>query len=412
MLVFYNIVIKSYYFLVVFFSFFNKKAKLWLVGRKNWQQKFVVNPSTTKVWFHFASLGEFEQGKPLLQAIKTQQPQKQIIITFFSPSGYEIRKNSNLGDYILYLPLDTKQNAEDFIALFKPEIAFFNKYEYWYHFYKTLNKNNIPVFVTSAIFRPKHIFFKWYGGFNRKILSFVTHFFIQNKESAVLLNGIGFKNYTICGDTRFDSVLDLAKNKKEFPLIEAFKAEHKLIIAGSTWPQDEELIANYIKNLNGDWKIIFAPHEIGEDKILNLEKLLGDQSVRYSSLLNSSENLNSAIKCIIIDNIGMLSSLYSYGDIAYIGGGFGVGIHNTLEAAAWGLPVVFGSNFQKFQEAKDLITNGGGFTIANQQELNIIFEKLINQPKFRIEAGLKAKNYVAVNIGATEVIMEYVFPEN
>lgn len=216
MLVFYNIVIKFYYFLVVFFSLFNKKAKLWLVGRKNWQQKFVVNPSTTKVWFHFASLGEFEQGKPLMQALRAEYLDKEIIITFFSPSGYEIRKNSNLGNYILYLPLDTKQNAEDFIKLFKPEIAFFNKYEYWYHFYKTLNKYNIPVFVTSAIFRPKHIFFKWYGGFNRKILTFVTHFFIQNDESASLLNSLGFKNYTVCGDTRFDSVLELAKIKRNF----------------------------------------------------------------------------------------------------------------------------------------------------------------------------------------------------
>lgn len=398
--------------MVVFFSFFNKKAKLWLVGRENWQQKFVVNPSTKKIWFHFASLGEFEQGKPLLQSVRAEYPQKEIIITFFSPSGYEIRKNSNLGDYILYLPLDTKQNAEDFIALFKPEIAFFNKYEYWYHFYKTLNKNNIPVFVTSAIFRPKHIFFKWYGGFNRRILNFVTHFFIQNKESATLLNGIGFKNYTICGDTRFDSVLDLAKNKKEFPIIEAFKADQKLIIAGSTWPQDEVLIANYIKNLNPEWKVVFAPHEIGEDKILNLEKLLGDKSVRYSSLLNGSKNLNSAIECIIIDNIGMLSSLYSYGDIAYIGGGFGVGIHNTLEAAAWGLPVVFGSNFQKFQEAKDLIVNGGGFTIANQQELDTTFDKLIDKSEFRKEAGLKAKNYVAENTGATATIIKSVFAVN
>lgn len=191
-----------------------------------------------------------------------------------------------------------------------------------------------------------------------------------------------------------------------------FKANAKLIIAGSTWPQDEVLISEYIKNLNPEWKVVFAPHEIGEDKILNLEKMLGDKAVRYSSLLNSSKNLNSAIKCVIIDNIGMLSSLYSYGDIAYIGGGFGVGIHNTLEAAAWGLPVVFGSNYKKFQEAKDLIVNGGGFTIANQQELKAIFDKLINEPEFRIDAGLKAKNYVAVNIGATKIIMEYVFPEN
>jgi 3-deoxy-D-manno-octulosonic-acid transferase len=263
--------------------------------------------------------------------------------------------------------------------------------------------------VTSAIFRPNQIFFKWYGGFNRKILSFVKHFFVQNKESAKLLNSIGLSNYTFCGDTRFDSVLDLAKNKKEFPLIEEFKGNSKLIIAGSTWPADEELIAAYIKNLDDNWKVIFAPHEIGEVKIASLENLMGEKSVRYSLLANGAKQLNPSVRCIIIDNIGMLSSLYSYGEIAYIGGGFGVGIHNTLEAAAWGLPVVFGSNYQKFQEAKDLIAVGGGFTVSNQQELDKAFDLLINDETRRTEAGQKAKSYVAQNTGATAVIMREIF---
>lgn len=407
--IFYNIAIKVYYLLVFLFSFFNKKAKLWVDGRRNWENKFNLNPATKKVWLHFASLGEFEQGKPLLQAIRKNHPETEIIITFFSPSGYEIRKNSPLGDYILYLPLDTAKNANQFIDSFQPEMAIFNKYEYWYHFYKALNEKQIPVYVTSAIFRPNQIFFKWYGGFNRKILSFVKHFFVQNKESAELLNSIGLNNYTVCGDTRFDSVLDLAKNKKEFPLIEEFKGNSELIIAGSTWPADEELIAAYIKNLDDNWKVIFAPHEIGAVKIAGLEDLIGDQSVRYSLLANGAKQLNPSVKCVIIDNIGMLSSLYSYGEIAYIGGGFGVGIHNTLEAAAWGLPVVFGNNYRKFQEAKDLIAVGGGFTIANQQELNSIFDRLINEPEFRNEAGDKAKSYVAQNTGATAVIMREIF---
>lgn len=407
--IFYNIAIKVYYSLVLLFSFFNKKAKLWVEGRKNWQLKFSPNPNTKKIWLHFASLGEFEQGKPLLQAIRKEYPEKEIIITFFSPSGYEIRKNSPLGDYILYLPLDTLANAKKFIDLFKPEIAIFNKYEYWYHFYKELNTRNVPVYVTSAIFRPNQIFFKWYGSFNRRILSFVTHFFVQNEESAELLNSIGIGNFTVCGDTRFDSVLDLAKNRKDFPLIAEFKGNGHLIIAGSTWPADEELLAEYSKNLDKNWKWVFAPHEIGEEKIANLEKMIGDKSVRYSSLLDGSKQMNPSIKYIIIDNIGMLSSLYSYGEIAYIGGGFGVGIHNTLEAAAWGLPVVFGSNYQKFQEAKDLISVGGGFAVANQQELNSAFNKLITQPEFREKAGESAKSYVAQNIGATAVIMETIF---
>ncbi|HTN19048.1 MAG TPA: glycosyltransferase N-terminal domain-containing protein [Pelobium sp.] len=407
--IFYNIAIKFYYALVLLFSFFNKKARFWIDGRKNWAEKLSVNSSTKKVWLHFASLGEFEQGKPLLQKIRLAHPEKEIVITFFSPSGYEVRKNSALGDYILYLPLDTAKNAVKFLHLFQPDMAIFNKYEYWYHFYKELHKRDIPVYVTSAIFRPEQIFFKWYGGFNRKILSFVTHFFVQNDESEELLTKIGFRNFTVCGDTRFDSVLDLSKNKKEFPLIEKFKGNAKLIIAGSTWPADEELIVKYIKNSDGGWKVIFAPHEISEDKILNLEKLIGDRCVRYSSLLRGEKQLDPPIKYIIIDNIGMLSSLYSYGEIAYIGGGFGVGIHNTLEAAAWGLPVVFGKNYQKFQEAKDLVSIGGGFTIANQQELNSIFNRLINESEFRKEAGEKAKNYVAKNTGATAVIMETIF---
>ncbi len=407
--IFYNIAIKVYYLLVLLFSCFNKKAKFWIAGRKNWAIKFNWNASTKKVWLHFASLGEFEQGKPLLQAIKAEHSEKEIIITFFSPSGYEIRKNSPLGDYILYLPLDTSENAVKFLDLFKPELAIFNKYEYWYHFYKETNKRNIPIYVTSAIFRPDQVFFKWYGGFNRNILSFVTHFFVQNKESAELLKSSGFNNFTVCGDTRFDSVLDLAKNKKEFPLIAEFKGDGKLLIAGSTWPTDEKLIAEYIKNLDTDWKVIFASHEIGEDKIIGLEKLIGNQAIRYSSLSADSKLLTPHLKCLIIDNIGMLSSLYSYGEIAYIGGGFGVGIHNTLEAAAWGLPVIFGSNYQKFQEAKDLIAVGGGFTITNQKELNSIFDHLINEPKLRKEAGEKARNYVAQNTGATAVIMKAIF---
>ena len=402
----YHIGIKIYYFFILVVSLFNTKAKHWIKGRRDWKDQFPKISDNLKIWFHFASLGEFEQGKPLLQAVRKKYPKKKIIITFFSPSGYEIRKNSPLGDYILYLPIDTQKNAKDFIRIFNPELAIFNKYEYWYFFYKSLNQHQIPIYVTSSIFRENQIFFKWYGAFNRKILSYVTHFFVQNKKSGKLLESIGFDNFTLSGDTRFDSVLDLAKNKKEFPIIQKFKGDKKLIIAGSTWPEDEKLLANYC--FNDDWKLVIAPHEISESKISDLEKLFDIKSLRYSKLDNDFE-FKSNIKVIIIDNIGMLSSLYSYGEIAYIGGGFGAGIHNTLEAAAWGLPVIFGFNYQKFQEAKDLIKLKGGYTINHQTELNTVLDDLTHHDEIRKNSGKVALDYVAKNTGATEIIMKALF---
>ena len=406
MLLFYILGIKFYSALINIASFFNGKAKLWINGRKNWRQNFNVNAKTRKIWFHFASLGEFEQGKPLLQAVKNQYPEKEIIITFFSPSGYEIRKNSPLGDYILYLPVDSKKNAVDFIELFKPEIAIFNKYEYWYFYFEKLSEKQIPLYVTSAIFRPKQIFFKFYGRFNRKILNLVTQFFVQNEESIKLLKSIGFHNATLGGDTRFDSVLDLVKNKKDYQLINQFKGESQLFIAGSTWPEDENFIGNYIDKQPLDWKFIIAPHEILETKLLTLEKVINVKSIRYSKLIEKS---STDAKVLIIDNIGMLSSLYAYGEIAFIGGGFGTGIHNTLEAAAWGLPVIFGPNYDKFQEAKDLVELQGGFTVANQNESNTIINQLMSSEDYRKQSGEIAKNYVSKNTGATAFIMKHIF---
>lgn len=406
MTTFYYIGIKIYYFLIWFFSFFNSKAKKWIVGRKDWKEKYKSIPNKSRIWFHFASLGEFEQGKPLLQATRNQYPDKEIIITFFSPSGYEIRKNSPLGDLILYLPLDTTKNAEDFIAIFKPEIAIFNKYEYWYNFFAALHKNQIPIYITSAIFRPQQIFFKWYGGFNRKTLHFVTHFFVQNNLSGKLLESIGLQNFTLSGDTRFDSVLDLSKNKKDFRSIEAFKGDKKILIAGSTWPQDEALLANYLRKLDENWKVIIAPHEISEEKLKALEKLIDKDFIRYSDLVS---NQKTDFKVLIIDNIGMLSSIYQYAKIAYIGGGFGAGIHNTLEAAAYGLPVIFGPKYHKFQEAKDLITQKAGFSIEDEEELTSILNQLINNPIYLEDCGSKGKDYVAQNIGATAIIMDKIF---
>ncbi|WP_304069029.1 3-deoxy-D-manno-octulosonic acid transferase [Pedobacter glucosidilyticus] len=404
----YNIGIKFYYLFIHFASFFNIKAKKWIDGRKNWREKYKNLSDTPTIWFHFASLGEFEQGKPLLEAVRNKYQQQKIVITFFSPSGYEIRKNSPLGDYILYLPLDTAKNAQDFIRIFKPSVAFFNKYEYWYHFFKALNQHHIPLYITSAIFRPQQIFFKFYGGFNRQILSYVTHFFTQNKESDDLLSSIGLRNFTLCGDTRFDSVNNLAQKVKELPFVKAFKNESKLLIAGSTWPDDEKLLSQWFIKKQNDWKILFAPHEIKPEKIKALQQLFNDEVVIKHSEIADLDALRN-YKILIIDNIGMLSSLYPYGEIAYIGGGFGVGIHNTLEAATWGLPVIFGPNYQKFQEAKDLIKNEAGFSIKNQEELNIVLTKLTQNEVYCINSGKKAQAYVKENVGATALIMKKVF---
>jgi 3-deoxy-D-manno-octulosonic-acid transferase len=403
----YNIVIKAYFLLVLLFSIFNQKAKFWISGRKKWQEKYKVKPTTSKVWFHFASLGEFEQGKPLLQYFRNKFSDKEIIITFYSPSGYEVRKNTNLADYILYLPLDTPKNAKEFLDIFKPEIAFFNKYEYWYHFFKETRNQQIPLYITSAIFREKQIFFKFYGGFFREILSCVTHFYLQDQNSAQLLKSIGFNNYTITGDTRFDSVSQIAKNKKDFPEILKFKQENNLFIGGSTWPEDEELIAKFIKSYPSNWKFIFAPHEISENKLVALEGLLNQKSIRYSKIDDHTDI--AALKILIIDNIGLLSSLYAYADIAFIGGGFGAGIHNTLEAAAWGLPVIFGPNYQKFDEAKSLIEKKAGFGISNFEELEQVLTNLIKDSGFRKTTGQLAKDFVEQNIGATQKIMQEVY---
>jgi 3-deoxy-D-manno-octulosonic-acid transferase len=403
----YNIGIKAYFLLVLLFSVFNKKAKLWISGRKNWKQKHQVNNSTVKVWFHFASLGEFEQGKPLLQYFKNNYPEKEIIITFFSPSGYEVRKNTNLANYVLYLPLDTQKNAQDFLRIYTPEIAFFNKYEYWFHFFKETNKQQIPIYLTSAIFRENQIFFKFYGSFFRKILSYVNHFYVQDQNSAILLNSIGIKNHSITGDTRFDSVSDIAKNKKDFPEILQFKQDKNLFIGGSTWPEDEALIVEYINKHKNDWKFIFAPHEISETKIAGFLNLLNDKVIRYSKIDEQTDLKN--FKILIIDNIGMLSSVYAYADIAFIGGGFGAGIHNTLEAAAWGLPVIFGPKYQKFDEAKSLITQKAGFSISNYEELEQVLNKLMDNQSFRAQTGQSAKTFVNQNIGATAKIMQDVY---
>jgi 3-deoxy-D-manno-octulosonic-acid transferase len=399
MLLFYNLGVRFYFILIFIASFFNKKAKLWINGRKKTNYK----QFSKSAWFHFASLGEYEQGLPVLIAYREKYPHTKIIITFFSPSGFEIRKNTPYADAVYYLPLDTKSNARKFIDAIDPAIAVFTKYEYWYHFFSELHDREIPLYLISGIFRSNQVFFKWYGGLHREMLNCVTRFFVQDDNSKHLLQSIGISYVSVSGDTRFDRVWAYAQYPKSFPVIAEFTQGKKTFIAGSTWPEDEQLLAKLAAD-HPDWKFIFAPHEIKEEKINRLiEQLPANSAVRHSQLTT-----DHSPQTLIIDNIGMLSSLYQYGQIAYIGGGFGVGIHNTLEAAAFGLPVIFGPNYEKFKEAKDLISLQVGFSIKDESELKKTFEFLTEDESRYQSISMKIKEYVKEHTGATEIIMEYL----
>lgn len=399
MLFLYNIGVRLYFLTIYLASFFNKKAGLWIEGRK--RQDF--HRFSGCLWFHFASLGEFEQGRPVLEMMKKLYPEEKIVITFFSPSGYATRKNTPLADAVYYLPLDTPKNARKFMDAVQPKMAVFTKYEYWYHFFYETHRRHIPLYVISAIFRPKQLFFKWYGGLHRKILGFVSYFFVQDEQSKQLLSGLGINNSMVSGDTRFDRVWTNSLQPKAIPGINEFKNGHKVFIAGSTWPPDEKLIASLVK-YRPDWKFIIAPHEISEEKIAQLIRWLpAGSAVRYSSYTNPA-----TYQVLIIDNVGMLSSLYQYGDIAYIGGGFGAGIHNTLEAAAFGLPVIFGPEYAKFKEAHDLIDLRAGFSIADKTGLLTVTNNLVNDQSFYGKASKGSKNYVKEHTGATNTIIAYI----
>ncbi|MGV8135560.1 MAG: 3-deoxy-D-manno-octulosonic acid transferase [Mangrovibacterium sp.] len=387
---------------------FSEKARLWYSGRKNVFRYLSGNIGHEHplIWVHCASLGEFEQGRPLIEAIKKQYPKYRILLTFFSPSGYEIRKNYTLADYICYLPSDTRKHACRFIELIRPEKVFFIKYEYWKNYISELKKQHIPLFIVSAIFHPGQLFFqrglraRWY----RNILGQVDHFFVQNQESAALLAGIGIENSTVTGDTRFDRVAEIAANRKDLPLIEKFKGDSVLIVAGSSWPPDEEILANYL-NRNKQIKMIFAPHEVKESNIRRLLGLLPEKAVCYSQ---AGEDVGR-FRILVIDCIGVLSSVYRYATIAYIGGGFGVGIHNTLEAAIYHIPVLFGPNYLKFQEAVELVNRGLGFPVTNETRLAEQLDQLIGNKKLLSEIAEKCSIFMSGNVGATQLVIKKVF---
>jgi 3-deoxy-D-manno-octulosonic-acid transferase len=401
----YKIGIRLYFFLVILAAPFNIKARRWLKGRQGIWRKIRSNikPGDRVVWVHCASLGEFEQGRPIIEEIRKSMPEKKVLLTFFSPSGYELRKNYEGAHCVTYMPLDTRFNAWLFMNLVKPEMAFFIKYDYWYYFLRTLKKKNIPAYIVSAKFRRDQIFFKWYGTWYRSVLKFFTVLYVQNEESRRLLNVIGIKNVEVTGDTRFDRVYTISQRSVEYPWIEPFARGKKVIIAGSTWEKDEQLMINYLNNSGPDIRFIFAPHEISEKKLIRLIELIEHPSVRFTDN-DKSSYLNA--KVLIVDTIGHLSSLYRYGNIAYIGGGFGRGIHNTLEAATYGLPVVFGPNYHKFLEAVEMIERKAAFTINNYEDLKTILDQLTTNENFLSDCSQLAKNYIESNLGATRLIID------
>lgn len=404
----YSIIISLYVLAVRIAALFNPKAKLMVQGHK---QVFRIlneklDPKAQYVWFHAASLGEFEQGRPLMERIRKEYPQYKILLTFFSPSGYEVRKNYDGADLICYLPLDTPVNAMRFVRATRPVMAFFIKYEFWQNYMKALQHYQIPIYSVSSIFRKEQVFFHWWGGQYYRVLNRVTHFFVQNEVSKELLATRGIVgNVTVVGDTRFDRVVEIARQAKVLPLVDAFKQDAKIFVAGSSWEPDEELFIRFF-NEHADWKLIIAPHVVNEGHLSNILSKLKMNAVRYTQ---ATAETAAAARCMIIDCYGLLSSIYRYGEIAYVGGGFGVGIHNVLEAAVWGVPVLFGPNNKRFQEAQALLQSGGGKEVTGwdsfQQQMDAL---LASEEKLR-KAGEAAGHYVNGNAGAADVIMNAVF---
>ncbi|MGB0932537.1 MAG: 3-deoxy-D-manno-octulosonic acid transferase, partial [Chitinophagales bacterium] len=466
-LLLYNLVLMVYQILIRIAATFNPKAKKWVAGRKNLLQKVktdfgelkrVENGEKRKtVWLHAASLGEFEQGRPIMEGIKKQHPNCILVLTFFSPSGYEIRKNYAVADYVYYLPLDSRRNAQQFVEVLQPDLVVFVKYEFWYYYFEALKERNIPIFIVSAIFRPKQHFFKWYGSLFRALLQYCEHIFVQNEESLQLLQNIGIGQVSIAGDTRLDRVFDNSESAESIPVIEAFKSSNTLWVAGSTWSKDEEILAQFLtsvenehrdtetrRNFEGKYRdlagarnerrdgetergiedrsgeksvnrqsstvhrFVIAPHEIHEKHLLQIEKLLTVKSIRFSHCREGTDFEGENIQVLIVDNIGLLSSMYQYADYVFIGGGFGAGIHNVLEAAVFGMPIFFGPNHGKFQEAVDLIDRRGAYSVEGVKDLILKVKELERSEALYREASRANRNYVLKNKGGSEEILKVV----
>lgn len=416
----YNIVIYFVLWGIAIASLFNEKVrKMWRGEREAFKiLKQKVDPNAKYIWFHAASLGEFEQGRPLMERIRKDYPQYKILLTFYSPSGYEVRKNYEGADIICYMPVDTRLNAIRFLRLVRPVMAFFIKYEFWSNFLHILKHRNIPTYSVSSIFREDQVFFKWYGRSYAGVLKCFTRFFVQNEESKRLLEGIGITAVDVVGDTRFDRVLQIKEAAKQLPICEAFRTgvassqsadvphhDFKVFVAGSSWPPDENIFIPFF-NEHKDWRLLIAPHVIAEEHLkLILSLIKGKKVVRYTQ--TTPEEAAEA-DVLIIDCFGLLSSMYNHGDVAYIGGGFGVGIHNTLEAAVWNMPVIFGPNNKKFQEAQGLLKSGGGFEINTYEDFSGLMSSLMNDEAFLKQAGDKAGAFVAHLAGATDKVLASV----
>ncbi len=400
----YNLGILIFSALAYLISPFNGKAKLWINGRRGWYKKLSerIVKGDKYIWVHCASLGEFEQGRPVIEALKKEKPDLKIVLTFFSPSGYEIRKNYKQADIICYLPVDTPSNAHRFVELIHPECVIFIKYEFWNNYISEIYKKGIPLYLVSGIFRDGQHFFKWYGTFFRKILSKFTGIFVQDSHSMELLKSIGINNVIETGDTRFDRVIQIAGAAKDIPQIKEFRSNEKLFLAGSSWKPDEEIIAEYINRYPDKMKWVFAPHEIDKSNIDRLESLFKVKTVRFSQFSSASADA----RVLIIDNIGMLSSAYRYAYIAAIGGGFGKGIHNILEPACWGIPVMFGPKHEKFREAVDLIKENGAKTYNSFNSFSKILDEWLINDDIYLQSAKSSASYISKNAGATGHIMK------
>jgi 3-deoxy-D-manno-octulosonic-acid transferase len=410
MKVLYNLGILIFSALAHLISPFNSRASFWVKGRKKWAEKIAekIKSGDRVIWIHCASLGEFEQGRPVIEAIKKKMPVFKIVITFFSPSGYEIRKNYNNADCISYLPSDTPGNAAKFIGLVKPEFVIFVKYEFWNNYISVLYKNKIPLYLISGIFRQGQHFFKWYGSFFRSMLRKFEIIFVQDQRSFDLLSGIGIENVYLAGDTRFDRVVQIAGTSRVIQKLEHFRGNEKLFLAGSSWQQDEEIIAEYINSFPLRMKWVFAPHEIDKSNIERLEKLIKVKHVRFSEYSERSADA----RVLIIDNIGMLSSAYRYAYIAAIGGGFGKGIHNILEPACWGIPVLFGPKHENFKEALDLLATGAAKSFLTFDDFRRILDLWLSDEKKYTNSAEMASKYVKENAGATEIIIKEILEKD
>lgn len=400
----YNIAIHFYLLGVAIASLFNEKVrKMWRGERAAFNVlKQKVDPEARYVWFHAASLGEFEQGRPIMERLRREHPEYKILLTFFSPSGYEVRKNYEGADIICYLPLDTPINAIRFLRLVRPVMAYFIKYEFWYNYLHILKYRHVPAYSVSSIFRPDQIFFKWYAKKYAGVLHCITHFFVQNEQSKELLAKIGITDVTISGDTRFDRVLQIMEQSKHLPIVEAFKQDHHVFVAGSSWSPDEDIFIRFF-NEHPEWKLIIAPHVIGNDHLQQILSKLNRKTVHYTEATTETA---AEAQCLIIDCFGLLSSIYHYGEVAYVGGGFGVGIHNVLEAAVWNVPVFFGPNNKRFQEAQQLLASGGGVEITDYDSFATAMLRFMSDPEWLRQCGNKAGEYVKSKAGATNIVLK------